>query len=134
MNIKKHIFLFASSVAYVLSCLGILYALNNGGIRALFVTVILINGFFTLFLINQLKSRDNLTLMNTIYVWVMTNSICILWGVLYLAATGAEDIAETLGRYIVTEILGSTLVYGLKSSYENGKKIANTISEAKRDL
>lgn len=69
-----------------------------------------------------LHGRGALTFSHVIVTWLIVNGTCVMWGVLYLAATGAEQIAETLGRYVVTELLGTVGFALAKSTVENLSK------------
>ena len=108
--------------AYLAACAGILYALRHGGIRLLFALVTMISGAFLGWLLHWLHSRNNLTYSHAIVAWLIVNGTCVMWGVLYLAATGAQQIAETLGRYVVTELLGTAGFALAKNTVENLSK------------
>ncbi|HIT02476.1 MAG TPA: hypothetical protein IAC21_06625 [Candidatus Enterenecus merdae] len=111
--------------AYIAASAGILYALNYGGVRLLFTLVALVSGAFLGWLLYWLNERDILTFSHVIVAWLIVNGTCVMWGVLYLAVTGADQIAETLGRYVVTELLGTVGVALAKSVIENLSKNNN---------
>ena len=112
----------ALCVAYIAACVAILYALNHGGIRLLFALVTLVSGAFLGWLLCWLHDCVALTYSHVIVSWLIVNGTCVLWGVLYLAAVGAEQIAETLGRYVVTELLGTVGFALAKATVENLSK------------
>lgn len=107
---------------YLAACVGILYALYNGGVRALFVCVAFISGAFLCWLLLWLRATGRMTFSHVLVAWLVVNGTCLLWGVMYLAVIGAENIAETLGRYVVTELLGTVGVSLAKSIVENLSK------------
>ena len=125
--------------AYIAACAAILYALHHGGIRMLFALVVMVSGGFLACVLYWLHGRGALTFSHIVVLWLIVNGTCVMWGVLYLAATGAEQIAETLGRYVVTELLGTVGASLAKSVVENlsqhnnwpDKKLGETV---KRDL
>ena len=125
--------------AYIAVCAAILYALHHGGVRLLFALVTIVSGAFLAWMLYWLQGRGALTFSHAIVAWLIVNGTCVLWGVLYLAVTGAEQIAETLGRYVVTELLGTVAVALAKNTVENisknnswpDKKLDETV---KRDL
>lgn len=125
--------------AYIAICVAILYALHHGGVRLLFALVTMVSGAFLAWMLYWLQGRGALTFSHAIVTWLIVNGTCVLWGVLYLAVTGAEQIAETLGRYVVTELLGTVAVALAKNTVENisknnswpDKKLDETV---KRDL
>ena len=126
--------------AYIAACVAILYALHHGGIRMLFALVTMASGAFLGWLLYWLHDRGTLTYSHVIVSWLIVNGTCALWGVLYLAAVGAEQIAETLGRYVVTELLGTVGFALAKATVENLSKNnswpdkASKSSEIKPDL
>lgn len=125
MSMKKIAPALICALLYVLACNGILYALNSGGVRTLFVWVAIISGAFLGWLLLWLHSTERMTFSHIIVAWLVVNGTCLLWGVMYLAVTGAENIAETLGRYVVTELLGTVGVSLAKSIVENLSKNNN---------
>jgi len=63
------------------------------------------------------------TTTTKLIVWVLlVNSIAWVWCSYLFAWMGKEEIAETLSRYIVTEIISVFAVYGFKSLLENISK------------
>lgn len=106
-------------LAYVAACAAIFYALHHGGIRVLFALVVMASGGFLGWMLLMLYERNKLTFSHVIVLWLIVNGTCVMWGVLYLAATGAEQIAETLGRYVVTELLGTVGFALAKHTVEN---------------
>lgn len=54
--------------------------------------------------------------------FLLLNGVAWIWCSYLLAYLGREDIAETLSKTVVVEILGVFLVYGLKSLFENLSK------------
>lgn len=54
--------------------------------------------------------------------WLLLNGTCWIYLSYYLAYIGSEEIAETLSKTVVIEILGVMLVYALKSLFENLSK------------
>lgn len=112
----------AMTVLYVVACAGILFALNNGGVRLLFLCVIFISGAFLGWLLWWLHDNGKMVFSHILVAWLIVNGTCLLWGVMYLAVTSHENIAETLGRYIVTELLGTIGVSLAKSTFENLSK------------
>lgn len=105
--------------AYIAACAAILYALHHGGIRMLFALVVMVSGGFLAWVLYWLHGRGALTFSHIVVLWLIVNGTCVMWGVLYLAATGAEQIAETLGRYVVTELLGTVGFALAKNTVEN---------------
>ena len=99
-----------------------MFALNNGGVRLLFLCVIFISGAFLGWLIWWLHDNDKMVFSHILVAWLIVNGTCLLWGVMYLAVTDHGNIAETLGRYIVTELLGTIGVSLAKSTFENLSK------------
>lgn len=108
--------------AYIAACIMIVIALHHGGIRALFTVAVMISGAFLGWVLHLLHRREQMTFSHIIVLWLVVNGTCMLWGVLYLAETGAQQIAETLGRYIVTELLGTTIGALAKNVVENLSK------------
>lgn len=119
---KKYAPAIATIALYIVACIGILHALNTGGVRLLFLCVAYISGAFLGWLLLWLHKRSSLTFSHVVVAWLVVNGTCLLWGVMYLAVTGAENIAETLGRYVVTELLGTTGGSLTKSLVENLSK------------
>lgn len=109
-------------VAYIAACAMVVVALYHGGIRALFTVAVMISGAFLGWVLYLLHRREQMTFSHIIVLWLVVNGTCMLWGVLYLAETGAQQIAETLGRYIVTELLGTTIGALTKNVIENLSK------------
>ena len=109
-------------ILYIAACAGILFALNNGGVRLLFVCVIFLSGAFLGWLLWWLRDNKKMEFSHILVTWLIVNGTCLLWGVMYLAVTSHENIAETLGRYIVTELLGTIGVSLTKSMFENLSK------------
>lgn len=109
-------------VAYIAACAMVVVALYRGGIRALFTVAVMISGAFLGWVLYLLHRREQMTFSHIIVLWLVVNGTCMLWGVLYLAETGAQQIAETLGRYIVTELLGTTIGALTKNAIENLSK------------
>lgn len=125
--------------AYIAVCVAILFALHHGGVRLLFALVTMVSGAFLAWMLYWLQGRGALTFSHAIVTWLIVNGTCVLWGVLYLAVTGAEQIAETLGRYVVTELLGTVAVALAKNTVENISKNNSwpdkkSEDEIKRDL
>ena len=108
--------------AYIAVCAAILYALHHGGVRLFFALVTRVSGACLAWMLYWLQGRGALTFSHAIVAWLIVNGTCVLWGVLYLAVTGAEQIAETLGRYVVTELLGTVAVALAKNTVENISK------------
>ena len=104
---------------YLAACAAILLTLHYGNINTLFALVTMASGAFMGWAIWLLNCQNKLTVSHIIVLWLIVNGTCVLWGVLYLAATGAEQIAETLGRYVVTELLGTIGFFLAKSTVEN---------------
>lgn len=109
-------------IAYIAACAMVVAALYRGGIRALFTVAVMISGAFLGWVLYLLHRREQMTFSHIIVLWLVVNGTCMLWGVLYLAETGAQQIAETLGRYIVTELLGTTIGALTKNVIENLSK------------
>ena len=89
------------------------------GIRLLFVCVIFVSGAFLAWFLLWLQARGSLSFSHIIVAWLVVNGTCLLWGVMYLAATGADNIAETRA-YVVTELLGTvggSLVKSMVKTY-----------------
>lgn len=122
-NRQKGVKISLSSVvlicAYIVACAAIVYALDHGGINLLFALVTMVSGGFLGWMLYLLNARGKLTFSHIIVVWLIVNGTCVMWGVLYLAATGADQIAETLGRYVVTELLGTIGFSLAKNTIEN---------------
>lgn len=142
-NNRRKLWIFiVCIIVYIVCCLGILYALNVGGVRLLFVCMIYISGAFLGWILFLLYQKDSLTFSHIIVSWLIVNGTALLWAVMYLADTGAKDIAETLGRYIVTELLGTVGGSLTKSMVENlsknnswpDKKEKDFIKSSNRDL
>ena len=108
--------------AYIGACALIVYGLHNGGVRFLFAVAVMISGAFMGWMLYLLHVHQKMTFSHIIVLWLIVNGTCMLWGVLYLAVTGAEQIAETLGRYIVTELLGTSIAALVKHTVENVSK------------
>lgn len=111
--------LIVALLVYIAACVGIIYALSTGGLRLLFVCAVFISAAFLGWLLWWLYTRSSLSFSHIIVAWLVVNGTCLLWGVMYLAATGADNIAETLGRYVVTELLGTVGGSLVKSLIEN---------------
>lgn len=124
----------AAIILYIAACAGILFALNTGGVRLLFVCVAFISGAFLGWLLFWLSKRHSLSFSHVVVAWLVVNGTCLLWGVMYLAVTGAENIAETLGRYVVTELLGTTGGSLVKSLVENLSKFNSWPDKKKPEL
>lgn len=92
------------------------------GIQYLFVLMCIISGGFLGWLLISLYQRKNLTFSHAIIAWNVVNANALLWGVMYLAATDHQQIAETMGRYIVTDLIGVSTVAMVKSIIENLSK------------
>lgn len=66
--------------------------------------------------------------------WILIVSLIDLQLPFVLALLGREQIAETLGGIIVTEIIGVFLVYCLKSFFETREADKNKLEREKRNL
>lgn len=66
--------------------------------------------------------------------WILIVSLIDLQLPFVLALLGREQIAETLGGIIVTEIIGVFLVYCLKSFFETREADKNKLEREKRSL
>lgn len=65
-----------------------------------------------------------------VIVWVLLiNSVAWVWCSYLFAWFGKEEIAETLSRYIVTEIIAVFAVYGIKALVENISKNTNIFKD-----
>lgn len=118
----RHLPAVAITIIYVAACVGILYALNTGGVRLLFICAIFVSGAFLGWLLLWLRDNRKMEFSHILVTWLIINGTCLLWGVMYLAVTSHDNIAETLGRYIVTELLGTIGVSLAKSTVENLSK------------
>lgn len=66
-------------------------------------------------------------------VWVcLANGIAWVWCSYLLAYLGRAQIAESLSKLAITEIIGVVLIYALKSLFENLSK-NNEWPDRKRD-
>ena len=54
--------------------------------------------------------------------WLVLNGTAWIWCSYYLAYMGMEEIAETLSKTVVVEILGVIAVYSVKALAENLSK------------
>jgi hypothetical protein len=68
------------------------------------------------------KNRKRFEFSKIIVSIMILNGIAWTWCSYYLAYIGKEEIAETLSKTVVTEILGVIAVYSLKSLFENLSK------------
>ena len=57
-----------------------------------------------------------------IVAWLILNGTAWTWCSYWLAYLGKVDIAETLSKTVVVEILGVITVYSLKALFENLSK------------
>lgn len=57
-----------------------------------------------------------------IVAFLLLNGIAMVWASYYLAYKGYGEIAETLSKAVVTEILGVVLAYCCKAGVENVSK------------
>ncbi len=57
-----------------------------------------------------------------IVVWLLVNGTAWTWVSYLLAYLGKEEIAETLSKTVVVEILGVVCLYSLKALFENLSK------------
>ena len=60
--------------------------------------------------------------MKWIVLVCLGNGICWVWCSYLLAYLGREEIAESLSKAAVTEIIGVVLTYAVKSLFENLSK------------
>lgn len=68
----------------------------------------------------RLKSRGTTT---KAIVWLcLLNGVAWVWMSYLLAWCGRSEIAESLSKVAITEIIGVVLVYSLKSLFENISK------------
>ena len=69
------------------------------------------------------RRRPSKTTTTKRIVWVcLINGIGWVWCSYVLAFLGRTEIAESLSRTAVTEIIGVVLIYGLKALFENLSK------------
>lgn len=69
-----------------------------------------------------MKKRQLQTFSHKIVAFLMVNSVIWVYCSYGLAYLGRADIAETLSKTVITEIIAVILVYSLKSLFENISK------------
>ena len=72
--------------------------------------------------IEKLSQKWAASYTHRIVTFLMINSVLWIWCSYYLAYAGREEIAETLSKTIVVEVIGVIVVYCLKSLFENISK------------
>lgn len=70
----------------------------------------------------KVKPEKKWTAMKMIVTICLGNGIAWVWCSYILAFLGRDQIAESLSQVAVTEIIGVTLVYAIKSLVENLSK------------
>ena len=65
--------------------------------------------------------------------WLLLNGTAWIWCSYFLAYTGREEIAETLSKTVVVEIIGVIAVYSLKALFENISKNNNWPDKTKKE-
>lgn len=68
-----------------------------------------------------MRSREDTTTKRVVWL-CLVNGFAWVWCSYVLAYLGRAEIAESLSRAAVTEIIGAVLVYALKSLAENLSK------------
>ena len=68
------------------------------------------------------RAREPLTTMKKFVYVCLLNGILWVWCSYILAFLGKMDIAESLSKVAITEIVGVVLVYAIKSLFENLSK------------
>lgn len=106
------------------------------------IVAVCVTGLFTAVVMLWLGFSKRLDFSKVIVLWVLANATGWVWCSYALAYTGAEEIAETLSRYVAVEIIGVIVTYSIKAAIENLSKnnqwpdkpeITETPEEIKRD-
>lgn len=74
--IKIRLQIVALIAAYAAACAAILYALNHGGIRALFALVTMVSGGFLGWMLYLLYVQSKLTFSHIVVLWLIVNGTC----------------------------------------------------------
>ena len=74
-----------------------------------------------------------MTFSKLIVAFLLLNGTIWIYMSYYLAYLGRVDIAETLSKAVVVEVLGVMLVYALKSLFENLSKNNNWPDKPKEE-
>lgn len=68
------------------------------------------------------KNKSGFTMTKAIVLFCLVNGVMWVWCSYLLAWFGRPEIAESLSKVAITEIIGVVLVYCLKSLVENISK------------
>lgn len=81
-----------------------------------------ITGIFVALVMVWLHKKQKLDFSKIIVLWILANATGWIWCSYMLAYLGAEEIAETLSRYIAVEIIATLVTYSIKAGVENLSK------------
>jgi hypothetical protein len=79
-------------------------------------------GLFVALVMGWLHKKKNLDFSKIIVLWILANATGWVWCSYMLAYLGAEEIAETLSRYVAVEIIATLATYSIKAGIENLSK------------
>lgn len=98
-------------------------------------------GIFVVFVMGWLQKKKSLDFSKIIVLWILANATGWVWCSYMLAYLGAEEIAETLSRYVAVEIIATLATYSIKAGIENLSKNnqwpdrkTDRVDDIKRDL
>lgn len=72
--------------------------------------------------IKKVSKSKKIEFSKTIVAWLLIHGTIWTYLSYYLAYLGRTEIAETLSKTVVVEILGATVVYALKSYLEKNSR------------
>ena len=79
-------------------------------------------GVFVALVMVWLHRKKSLDFSKIIVLWILANATGWVWCSYGLAYIGAEEIAETLSRYVAVEIIATLATYSIKAGVENLSK------------
>lgn len=82
----------------------------------------------------NVTSKPKPEFMKMIILFNNVNGILMIWASYILAYIGRTEIAETLSKTVVTEIVAVTTVYALKALFENLSKNNTWPDKTKDDI
>lgn len=90
--------------------------------KTVMLVAAVVTGLFVALVMGWLHKKNSLDFSKIIVLWILANATGWVWCSYMLAYLGAEEIAETLSRYVAVEIIATLATYSIKAGIENLSK------------
>jgi multisubunit Na+/H+ antiporter MnhE subunit len=104
------------------------FALRRAAITAFLITLV-----FIIWCIGWMIKNNKLTFTKIIVSFILGNSAMWVWCSYYLAWCGREQIADSLSKTVIAELIGVVLTYSLKEGVANMAKYNSWPEKQKKD-